>query len=224
MKYLKLLGLAAIAATALMAFSAGSASADVLCKVAVNAAGECPTTNDYAANTVFNATSTNAKLTVTGSPIGVTSLSCTHSTATIETTSTGSNTPGVGVTGDVTDLIFGGTCTTNNGFTCTVSTTKGYTGTVKAINNSGTGEITVTGVGIKTLVNCASGFFKCEYEPTAAGVKLHIDPSATATITATEQALTLVGGSGCGTGAKWDATYHLVGPGPTALWVATKNV
>jgi hypothetical protein len=60
MKYLKILGLAAFAATALMAFvGAGTATAETtLCKTTTE---PCPSTGNYPAGTVIKGTSTNSK-------------------------------------------------------------------------------------------------------------------------------------------------------------------
>jgi hypothetical protein len=224
MKYLKILGLAAVAAMALMAF-AGTASADVLCKAAPNAAGECSTTaGTYASGTVFNSFSSNAKLTVEGGVLS--SVTCTESNVALKSTSAGSNTPGATVGGEVTSVKWGG-CTGSNGSSCTVSESKGYTGSVKATDNEGDGTVVVNG-SQTTLVTCTSfGFeFKCTYKPTTAGLDLTLTGGNPATFTATSQPLTLeAGGIGCGSTGKWDATYKLtsVNSSPTALWVATKN-
>ena len=217
MKHLKILGLAAIAAMAFMAF-AGSASADVLCKAAPNKAGECPTASgDYAANTKFTATSSNPKLTVVG---GVTAfVTCKESSVTLENTGTGSNTSGVAIPGKITDLTFTNDCTTAGGISCTFSTTTGYTGSVKATNNSGGGALTATGSTIRTKVVCGV-IFSCEYSPKAEGLTVDITGGNPATVKASEEPLDQISGIGCGSEAKWDADYTLTSP--TALWVATK--
>jgi hypothetical protein len=234
MTYLKMIGLAAVAALALAALGASTASADVLCKVAVNTAGECPTTEkgaaqDYAASTVFTAESINPKLTVFGSFVA-TSITCEKSNVTLENTSTGSNTAGTGVAGKVTDVTFTGNCKTNGGTACTVSTSNGYTGEIKAtselVNNvvthTGDGALTVKG-GTATLVECGFEFFKCKYTVPAAGLNLGLTHGNPAKVSASEQELTLAEKFfGCGTSAKWDADYTMTGTN-TALWVATKN-
>ena len=218
MKHLKIIGLAAIAAMAFMAFAA-SASADVLCKTAPNKSGECETaTGDYAANSAFESTSSNAKLTVTGGATAY--ITCSGSTVKMENTTTGSNTPGATIGGKVTSVSWTG-CTTAAGFGCTVSSSSGYTGTIKATNDTGAGTMTVNGA-IKTKVTCV-GVFECEYEPTASGIDFSITGGNPATGTASEQPLTLIaGGFGCGSSAKWDATYTMTGTNK-AVWVATKN-
>jgi hypothetical protein len=218
MKYLKMLGLAAVAAMAFMAF-ASVASADVLCKAAPNKSGECSTVSgDYPAGTKFNATSTNPKLTVVG---GVTAyVTCNHSAVELENTSTGSNTPGSGVPGTITDLTFSTDCTTAGGLSCTISTTKGYTGSIKATNHSGSGALTVFGNTIRTKVVCGS-IFSCEYSPKAAGLTVDLTGGNPATVKASEEPLEEFSGFGCGSETTWDADYSLTGAN-TSLWVATK--
>ncbi|HVD38644.1 MAG TPA: hypothetical protein VNC15_07410 [Solirubrobacterales bacterium] len=221
MKHLKIIGLAAIAAMAFMAFAA-SASADVLCKTAPNKSGECETAvGDYASGTVFTSESTNAKLTVEG---GITSyVTCSKSNVSLKNTSTGSNTSGTAVAGEVTKVSWSG-CQTAGGSSCNVSESSGYSGNVKATSDAGAGTVTVNG-NATTTVDCTSfGFeFKCTYKPTSGGLDLTLTGGNPASITATSQPLTLeAGGFGCGSGAKWDATYTLTGSN-SALWVATKN-
>jgi hypothetical protein len=223
MKYLKIIGLAAIAAMALIAF-ASSASADVLCKEAPNAAGECSTkAGDWPSGTKIATEASDPTLTVTESSVGITSVTCTSSNVTLETTGTGSNTPGVGVPGTVTLVKWAG-CKTNGGLTCNVSESSGYTGTLTATNNAGTGTLHVTGAK-RTKVTC--GFiFSCEYEPTASGIDMHFFGATTARVSVTNAPLTLVaGGSGCGTKGEWDAEYIVTSINGTAsknIWVATK--
>jgi hypothetical protein len=87
MKYLKILGLAAVAAMALMAFlGAGSASATVLCKTTITEG--CATSGwDYPAGTEIVSTSTNTILTTS-----LANVSCKHSEVRGKTTNTGSTT------------------------------------------------------------------------------------------------------------------------------------
>jgi hypothetical protein len=205
MKYLKMLGLAAIAALAFAAIAgAGTASAAKLCKTAPNKSGVCEG-GHYASGTTFEATSTNPVLTVVS---GATSqVTCSHSTVSLKSTAT-EGTPGV--PGEITHLGFTG-CKTALGFSCTVSTTSGYTGELTSTTLTAKGSA-------ETSVVCA-GFLSCKYKPKAAGVSLSFTAGNPAKFTATEQELELIaGGEGCGTGAKWDATYTLTSP--TALWVS----
>jgi hypothetical protein len=215
MKHLKILGLAAIAAMALMAF-ASTASADVLCKAAPNKEGKCPTASgDYAASTVFKAKSTNPKLTVVG---GVTAyVTCAESNVELKNTTTG-GAAGTAVNGEIADLTFTNDCTTAGGLSCTISTTKGYTGTVKATNDAGNGALTAFGNTIRTKVVCGA-IFSCEYSPLAAGLTVDITGGNPAAVKASEEPLDQISGFGCGSEAKWDADYTLTSP--TNLWVAT---
>jgi hypothetical protein len=223
MKYLKIIGLAAVAAMALMAF-AGSASADVVCKETPNAAGECSTkAGSWGSGTTIAADSTSAVLTVTGSSVGVTKVSCATSTVGLKTTGAGSQTPGVEVPGEVTSLKWE-SCQTNSGLTCTVSESSGYNAGLVAANDAGTGTLTVRGAK-KTKVVCG-GIFSCEYEPTKSGISMHFFGGTIASVEATEQPLVLVaGGFGCGTEGKWDAKYSVTSINGTAsknAWTATK--
>jgi hypothetical protein len=223
MKYLKIIGLAAVAAMALMAF-AGSASADVVCKEKPNAAGECSTkAGSWGSGTTIASEASDPTLTVTGSSVGITSVTCTSSNVTLKTTSAGSQTPGVGVNGEVTSVKWN-TCKTNEGLGCTVGESSGYTGALTATNDEGTGTLHVTGAK-RTKVTC--GFiFVCEYEPTSSGIDMHFTGGTTAKVSVTNAPLTLVsGGSGCGTEGKWDAAYSVTSINGTAsknAWTATK--
>ncbi|HEU4462455.1 MAG TPA: hypothetical protein VFR75_07680, partial [Solirubrobacterales bacterium] len=69
MKYLKMLGLAAILALALAAFAgAGTAAAAKLCKTAPNKSNVCEG-GHYASGTSFHAEASNPVLTVVGSGV-----------------------------------------------------------------------------------------------------------------------------------------------------------
>jgi hypothetical protein len=220
MKHLKILGLAAVAAMALMAFiGVGSASADVLCQTAPNKAGECATSpGDYIAKTVFTAEATNPTLTVTGG--FVSSVTCEKSNVTLENTSTGSNTPGTAVGGKITDLTFTGNCQTNSGSKCTVSTGSGYTGSIVATGNKGSGTFTVNSA-TSTSVTCL-GFLECTYTTAANGLVLGYTGGNPAAVVANNETLAHEpGGFGCGSEAHWTATYNATGAN-SAVWVATK--
>lgn len=224
MKYLKMLGLAAIAATALMAFVGPStASAYTLCELGVNREGKCVTgpngeSRHYASGTKFTADSTNSKLTVFGEGAATEYITCSTSKVALESTSTGDDLDGA-VTGKITSVEWEG-CAVKGGFpSCTVSKSSGYTGSVTG-TSGGNGSVNVKGTGIRTKVVCGL-IFSCEYEPTASGISLSLTGGNPAVMTASEQPLTLVaGGFGCGTEAKWDSTYNLEGAN-SALWVGT---
>lgn len=87
MKYLKMLGLAVVAAMALSAFlGAGSASATVLCKTYVT---PCPAAWDYPAGTEIDASLAKGSSAVLSSTSGTVLNTCTDSTFKGKTTNTG---------------------------------------------------------------------------------------------------------------------------------------
>ena len=218
MKYLKILGLAAIAALAIAAFAGATASAAVLCKTAPNKSGVCEG-GKYAKETSFHGvSSTKPVLTVVGSGV-VSTVTCESSTVALENTAE-SGSPGV--PGKVTDVTFSG-CVTNGGTACTVSTTSGYTGELVPTNHSGSGTLTVKGSGASTETEVVcGGFFKCKYAPKSTGLSLGFTGGNPAKVVASGAELQLVAGFGfgCGSGANWDASYTLSGAN-SAAWVAT---
>ncbi len=89
MKYVKMFGLAAVAAIAAMAFvGAGSASATTLCKVNTN---PCPEASRYPTHTTFEALSTEAKLT------GSLTVTCTSHVKVLAEKNHGSGLPLLGI-------------------------------------------------------------------------------------------------------------------------------
>jgi len=216
MRYLKMLGLAAVAAAALTAFlGAGSASAHVLCTEGVNAEGLCLTPGgDYASGTVFTAEASNPVLTVSGSSLGVTAVTCKKSNVSVKTLSTGKADSTTQVEGEVTDLTFSecsmDTTGFGNGSSCTVSTGSGYKGSIS------TTALTVNST-TSTTVTCL-GFITCTYS-SAKGIQLGLTQGKPASLKANGISLSISsGGSGCGTTTNWDATYTLNGAN-TGLWV-----
>ena len=147
MKHLKILGLAAVAAAALMAFAgAGTASADELCTEAANAENMCPAGKQITTVTYSEVGTTRLKLTG-----GSTAASCTGGS--IDVTTTGGNGTGsAAITGTVNNMEFSG-CST------TVDTVAG--GTLKGEAGAG-GGTTLTSIGAEwTLqlfgVSCTYG-------------------------------------------------------------------
>jgi hypothetical protein len=144
MKYLKMLGLAAIAAAALTAIlGAGTASATKLCE------------NNQTANcTSHVAEKSTLKFTAEDSvkllgPFSIVIDTCTESTVEGPTTSTGGG-EGVAVTGTVNTLTFGN---------CTRTTTVGKGGTLSIQHIAGTDNGTVTSSGAEVTVhNVPVGF------------------------------------------------------------------
>ncbi len=216
MKYLKMLGLAAVAALALAAVvGASTASAAALCKTAPSKSGVCEG-GKYASGTKFNATSEKAELVVTGG--AVSGVTCTHSAVALKNTA---ETGATGVPGEITDVTFSSCKVTGSETTCTATTTSGYTGTLTPTTDTGNGTLNVKGAAV-TTVTCG-GIFRCEYKAPEAGLNLALTGGNPAQVTATSVTLTNVGGFGCGTAAHWSATYTLkaVEGSPTALWVST---
>jgi hypothetical protein len=221
MSRIKMLGLAAVAVLALAAFvGAASASAanTTLCNSALS---PCPAANQYAANTVLNATlktGTNAVLSTSGGLMNPT-VTCTNSTVALKNTAvTGNPLPA-----SVTSLAF------NNGGTppaaCTsVNPTSTCTVTVNSLPYSGSVNLTTAGNGTLTVNNpnvtvACSGLPTCTYS--ASSVAGTVTGGNPAVVAFNSVALTVAGGFGCPTGATWTATYQLVNVGgsPTAVWV-----
>jgi hypothetical protein len=207
MKYLKMLGLAAIAALALTAMAgAGTASAaTVLCTTNAN---PCPV--DYGKGTKISAqlkSGTEAILTA-----GFGSVRAKTSTLSGEITSTqnAAGTP----EGVVTALTFG-TVTGPFGESCSTKALnlpwKAEVHTTEAVSN-GNGTLTVFNP--KVTVNC--GFtVKCNFSTEKA--VLHIDGGNPAFATANKVSLAIQesdeGGS-CPGAATWTATYEITAPKP----------
>jgi hypothetical protein len=193
-KYLKVLGLAAVAAMAVMAFGASTAAATQVCVAATAghpadgkcAAGERELTNGES----VTGTSSNPVLTSS-----VTTVTCKESSTTVKA-NTGTGTP---IAGEVTALSFANDCTTSSGTSCTVTVVNlPYTGSLE------TNKLTVTdavGAGAKVvcgvLINCTFTTKKAE---------LTVTHNASTTFDATVS-LEREGGF-CPATAEWHATYH----------------
>lgn len=206
MKYIKVLGLAAIAATALMAFvGASSASATVLCK---SATSPCPAGEMYEPGTVIEGTSTNAELTS-----NLANVDCKDSHTTAVTTTTGG--AAETVQGTITSLTFNECSTTqtpplpcevtvnNLPYHAEVHWTTGVNGQL-TVESDGSGSPGAS-------VVCA-GVISCTFE--RALFTLPVAGGNPATISANKISLerTPFGGTPlCGTEAFWDATYTAVG-------------
>jgi hypothetical protein len=202
MKYLKMLGLAAVAAAAVMAFvGAGTASAEsTLCKVTVD---PCPEASRYGAGTVIKAqleAGTHATL-----HAGFAEITCKKSTVEgkIETATTPS--------GKITSLTF-----TECG-TAVVKVLK--TGTLTAHHTSAhNGNLTVSGVEVtieQNGVHCIYG------GNITTGLALTASSSSTtpATMNSTAKIPLLSGGFFCANPANWTAKYEVTTPIP--LYVTT---
>lgn len=187
MKYLKMLGLAAVAAMALTVVAgAGSASAHaVLCKESAIPCGSSYKTGEHITATA-GATTFTAGLEIT----------CTSSEATIQVT-------GAGGEGKMTGLTFSG-CKTGSA-SCTV-TAAGlpYSGEADVSGTGPNGTLTLAGG--EANVKCESLGLTCAYGVTP--LSLPIDGGSTASLTANGVELKkLSGGFLCPSTVKWDATY-----------------
>jgi len=202
MKYLKILGLAAVAAMALMAF-AGSASATVL----RSTSGILPAGTEIDASLKAG---TSASLTDTA---GHTLVTCTASTVKGKTANAGSATETVKGTVEKANLTFG---TETTKCTVTVTTTEG--GELEIHWISGTTNGTLTAKGFKIDINTVL-FGVCTYIA-GEGIDLGtLTGSTTGEATMDINAVVkLVSGGGiCEPTAKWVGTYTVTTPKP--LWV-----
>jgi hypothetical protein len=198
MKYVKILGLAAIAAMALMAFGAGTASATKLC---LNSLSTTACSSHLGIGGTVEGTLTgSAVLETTG---GSTLDTCTGSTVSGKTTTTAAT--GAAVTGNVETLTWTG---------CTFPTTTITKGTLEIKHISGTDNGTLTGKGQEVTIN--TGFFgACTYG-TGAGTDLgtvvggnpaKITINALVPLTKNESGL-------CPAEARWTASYTVTKPNP----------
>lgn len=219
MKYIKALGLALMAAMAVMAFfGASSASATVLCKVTpTGSPPKCPESQTYGPHTTIEGTAVNARLTPNGL---FPDVICSHSVTTATTTNTGG--PEETVTGHITNLEFNG-CKTSLGGGCTVEVNNlPYHAEVHWVSGHN-GSLTVTegegGGNPGATVTCA-GVLECAFDNTT--FNLPITGGNPATVTANGVKLNIAGGALCPTEAEWDASYKAVGEN-TAIWVAKEE-
>lgn len=201
MKYLKVLGLAAVAATAVMAFGAGTASAAQICVPdTIKFDGKCPTATaerEYnPATDTITATSSNPVLTSS-----ITNVTCKESATTVA----GSSSTGATISGEVTALSFTNDCTTAGGTSCTVTVVNlpypsSLTSSELTVNDaSGAGAKVVCGV----LINCT-------FTTTDAVLSVNHD---------TFQATVKLNRSGgfCPETAEWHATYKITHPAGTTV-------
>lgn len=216
MKYLKVLGLAAVAAMAVTAFvGAGTASAATkLCATSTKkpevTANGCPTNKEEPAKNAsgkvhIEAESTEALLTTS-----ITNVTCDVSKVTIEANSA-TNEGNTSITGEVTSLSFS-SCETSGGTECTVTVKNlPYEGHLLGTTGGNTNLSTLTvtdAVGAGAQVVC--GFLiNCTFttkEASLAGTN-----GSPTTFKASKVLLAREGGF-CPATAEWDATYKVVTP------------
>jgi hypothetical protein len=213
MKHLKMLTLAfAVAATVAALAGADGASADVLCKAAPNASGECSTTaGDFSVGATLPLT---AAVTVT---LGEEKLKC-HSSLALVITATGGLS---GVSGGYKVESFELTaCKLEpSGTSCTVTSSLAENlGTFNATGDVGNGVSRVKNP-VTMTTTCAGN--KCTYTTAENGMEMSIIGGNPGTMVAKEIPFTLKEGFLCPTSPKFSGTYTFLAP-TTAVWVATK--
>jgi hypothetical protein len=204
MKYVKMLGVAAVAAAALMAFAgAGTASASVLCKTAPNAKGNCPVGWGYSGE--IHAVSTE-KPVLTGEPVNVVCNESTLKGNASEGTKVAGETP----KGPVEVLTFTGECN------CEVVVVNPGSLEIHAIGDTGNGTLTSNGATV--TINCKTifGTIHCAYVTNNKDLG-ELKGGATPSITVTTEVEREETSSLCGK-AIWHSAYKITN---TALWVAT---
>jgi hypothetical protein len=212
---MKMLGLAAVAALASMAFVASSASADTLCEQNVGELNECPAAQRALVNKKIAGLATGAKL--LGENLA-TLLTCKSETLG-EITRTGGN---LTVLGTVTKLLFTnceGPCTKAHGINLPYTTEANAT-SLHTLFSSATGNPGAI------VEGCTFGI-TCKYEASSKPVLLKVSED---NLIAFEIKLTLTNPGFCsifGNVGEWDATYLVtldpkVGEHVTPLYLVDK--
>jgi hypothetical protein len=198
MKYIKMLGLAAVVAGAFMAFvGAGSASATVLCTT-----NTTPCTSKVPAGTEITSMLKEGKAVLTA---GFGKLECATSEVNGHTKTTGEGGSEGGASGPITTLAFG-SC---NGTVETLAT-----GNLSLAWTSGmNGNLTASEFSVHTVIAGVS----CKYGGTVSE-KITFTGGAPAVIKAEEAPIPKTeGGFLCGNPAHWTATYEVTSPNPLYL-------
>ena len=192
MKHVKMLGLAVVAAAALMAFvGAGTASATKLCESGQTTA--CVTAVGSGKTLKFSAEET-VKLT---GPFSLLIDTCLKSTVEGPTTSAGGG-AGVPVTGSVEVLTFE---------ECTRPTTVGPKGTLSVSSIAGTDNGTVSSSGATVTIHEIPGFGTCSFITAAAGTDIGTLTGSTTKAATFDIAATIPSEtSGCPSGT-WSGKY-----------------
>lgn len=199
-----MLGLAAVAAAAVMAFvGAGSASAARVCMVNTN---PCPGASTLGAGATLSASLTggNAKL-----KTSIGTVECTSSSTGGKLTNSGGG-AGTPVKGTIETLSFKGCfVVVLFKFNCTVTTTfeKGFTAPASIEGSGGNGVMTVTSGEVEpgAHVECAGGTINCDYSTSS--IVLDVNGGTSSTIKAVNEKLNRTG-SNCPETSEWTATYN----------------
>ena len=212
MKHLKILGLAAAAALAVMAFGTGSASAATkLCSTEAGTPGGCPAGKfEYKGHIEAKVTNPPGVVLVTN----LTTVTCEESNMTLHANTPTNVAPTTSITGEVTNLTFA-KCTTSAKQNCTVTvvnlpypahvqgTIDGFTSTssLTVTDEKGAGATVVCGF----VINCTL----TTKEATLHGV--NSTTPTTTEFTATKVPLERHGGI-CPATAEWNASYQVTTP------------
>jgi len=219
-KYLKVLGLAALAAMVVMAFGAGSASATT--KICVSTPGttdnECPANksepdpNNPQADIHVEGRLTNPPGAVLVT--NITTVICEESGVTLTANGSTPETGATSITGEVTSLSFA-KCKTSAGVPCTITVLNlpyesHLQGTIEGVTN--TSSLTVTdpvGAGAKVVCGLVLNCTFTTKEATLHGK--NITTPTTAEFTASNLPLEKAGGL-CPATAEWNASYEVTTP------------
>lgn len=210
MKYVKMLGVTAVAAMALMAFlGVGTASATVLCSTTPEWEDICPSSWDYWAGTsVYISQESSALIETTG---GTVLDTCPLATIKGKTLNSGSSTDTVRI--QVDELMWE-RCTKTTDSIKNQDTTYGY---LEIHRIAGTHNGTITGKNQKITINTIFG--SCTYGTPETGADLGVltqsnffSESATVDL---EAIITLIeGGKLCPKEARWTGNYAITSPQP----------
>lgn len=210
MKLIKMVGLAAVAAAALMAFvGATSASADVLCTV--NNTPECPAEKVV---TSIHATLKSGTSALLESTPGEKLVTCTESTVSGTVEKQGHE---VEPEGPISILSWGGCSATTD----TIKTGRLKVETRISINEKGeevhTNTVTVSGAEVTVSIFGVS----CTYGPGASPISIgDLTVGAPAIIDVNTVVNKTAGGFLCPSDNRWTATYQITNH--TGIWLSTK--
>jgi hypothetical protein len=195
MKYLKMIGLAAVAAAALTAFlGAGTASATVLCET--NVTTNCGNSWEVKSGSALTFSAEGS--TVLTGPFGETIATCTGSNVAGNTTSTGSS--ATTVTGNITSLTF-------TGCNRPVHVNTATTGTLEVHNIAGSDNGTVTSNDTTVTITNVPFLGTCQYLTKNTDIGKVTGSLSAATF---DIAASIPSENGCPTGT-WEGSYVSTG-------------
>lgn len=207
MKYLKILGLAAVAAMALMAFAgAGSASATVLCKTTPKE-NDCPSAWDYPAATTISGDATGSVLIEETNGVSVTT--CTNGSMEGSTSNTGSGTETV--KGKFKTIILSG---------CNATVTLISLGEFEIhANDEHDGIVTSKGTEITISSSLLSS---CSFSTGTGALFGTFKSGAESTLTVNSVFTKTAGPITCPATVRWTSTYNVTSP--KSLYFATTSI